>query len=189
MWSDTSNLCLQPLEEWIWADIAGVGANISGFYYAHYGVQPGHSREYVENWFIAATRQHPLISAWRSSFCQAWLGQNRCEPVMQGFGDVDLSYIRHGFLRQYLTMHASFKKLIDQDEKMRALWAKMVLWKADDFALGWANGFGDRRDMLRKLVYSRDEGWAENLVVHAHLLKFTGKWSYPLDWQPLSTFS
>merc|ERR1719253_933255 len=96
VWSDVSNVCLRPLEQWLWVDILGSSRSVGAFYFARFGVMPNCSREYVENWFLAARRGHPLISAWRKAFCEAWQGQISCDDVMKSnfFRGVDLSYIK-----------------------------------------------------------------------------------------------
>merc|ERR1719375_632251 len=106
----------------------GIGA----FYFAAWGVEKHRSAEYVENWVMAARRGHPMIRAWKRVFNSYWSSKTRVDamsvfldpvgvPEHPLFWGVDLGHLQsYGMdLRNYLVMHAAFKKLIDQDPEMR----------------------------------------------------------------------
>ncbi|CAE7020636.1 OCH1, partial [Symbiodinium sp. CCMP2456] len=140
VYTDVATVCLRPLEEWIWSEITtgpqeqGLGA----WYLACFGMDPGSSREYVENWFLAARRGHPLIRAWRELYVEGWkLARTRHDyPTSPLFRDVDLSHISIAEHRDWLLMHVCFKKLIDENEYLRRLWSEEItLLKADEGAL------------------------------------------------------
>ena len=93
----------------------------------------------VENWFLAAQKGHPLICAWRDLYNAGWeAAESRHDYVLQPmFRDVDLSHIAIEEHRDWLLMHVCFKKLIDEDQRLRRLWTEMSLLKADEGALAW----------------------------------------------------
>eukprot|EP00811_Abedinium_folium_P035196 NODE_800_length_2758_cov_2.244014.p1 GENE.NODE_800_length_2758_cov_2.244014~~NODE_800_length_2758_cov_2.244014.p1 ORF type:complete len:728 (+),score=212.78 NODE_800_length_2758_cov_2.244014:301-2484(+) len=186
VWADVGSLCLRPLESWAWDEVAS-GRGLAAFYFAMHGKTPGESREYVENWFLAARRAHPLVVAWHNLFLRAWAGKTNCEAVAEDslFEGVDLAHLDFN-QRRYLTMHVCFKKLIDESEELHRIWAdEMLLLRADDGVLRWMAGIDSREDAIREWVYVTDTAWVDGLVVDAPLVKFIGKFARALDVQPL----
>merc|ERR1712166_1726064 len=107
-------------------------------------MESGRSAEYVENWVLAARRQHPLILRWKELFNGFWdsIAVGTLDvaglPEHPMFRDVDLSFLQRFDLdmRSYLVMHACFKKMIDQEPQMRQIWrSEMLLIRAEDSAL------------------------------------------------------
>jgi len=192
VWVDSSLLCLQPLDEWLTPCVDR--HRLCAFCYERYG------RAYVENWFLAARPGHPLICAWRDVFCQAWAGRRGQwaeHRVFESplFRSVDLSHLSQE-KRHYLTMHICLKKLIDEDTQLRRIWAEeMLLLRADDFAMGWMHDVWSalhkncedpltQEMVVQRWVFERDDAWVDQLAQRAQVLKFIGKFCWPLDAQP-----
>jgi len=192
VYTDVATLCLRPLEEWVWQEVAeaqrprGFGA----FYLACFGAQPGVSCEYVENWFLAARRGNPLVSAWRDMHMAGWRdASSRFDFALSPlFRDLDLSYISIEEHRTWLTMHICFKKLIDEDPEMRRLWAEeMLLLRADDGAMKWMGEVdaSSDEDCARRWVFTDDDAWADDVLATAPMLKFIGGPAQALQSQPV----
>eukprot|EP00746_Dinoflagellata_sp_MGD_P082984 gnl/MRDRNA2_/MRDRNA2_33000_c0_seq1.p1 gnl/MRDRNA2_/MRDRNA2_33000_c0~~gnl/MRDRNA2_/MRDRNA2_33000_c0_seq1.p1 ORF type:complete len:134 (+),score=16.93 gnl/MRDRNA2_/MRDRNA2_33000_c0_seq1:1-402(+) len=98
---------------------------------------------------------------------------------------------RSGFQRGYLTMHCCFKKLIDEHPDLRYIWEhKMVLLRADDTSFSWVaeTEESDRpgeEACARAGVFRCDDDWVDRLLGKTPMLKFTGSFARPLDWQPM----
>lgn len=192
VWADVATLCIRPLDEWVWKQVAegdhprGLGA----FYLACFGAQPGASCEYVENWFLAARRGHPLVIAWRDVHKAGWRDAVSRFDFAQGplFRDLDLSYISIEEHRTWLTMHICFKKLIDDYPDMRRIWAEeMLLLRADNGAMEWmgdVNASSDE-DCARQWVFTKDDAWADRVLTRAPMLKFIGGPAGALQNQPV----
>eukprot|EP00439_Symbiodinium_sp_Y106_P051344 s1333_g6.t2 len=196
VYTDVATICLRPLEEWIWSEITtgplekGLGA----WYLACFGMDPGSSREYVENWFLAARRGHPLIRAWRELYVEGWkLARTRHDyPTSPLFCDVDLSHISIAEHRDWLLMHVCFKKLIDEDEYLRRLWSEEItLLKADVGALAWMADVDAScpEDSVRRWIFSQDPEWSQAQLDAAPMLKFVGDAAQALQWQPQETLT
>lgn len=189
VYTDVATLCLRPLEEWIWPQVVDQGRGFGAFYLACFGVVPGVSREYVENWFLAARRAHPFMIAWRDLHIAGWKDAHSRFDFAMGplFRNVDLSYITIAEHREWLTMHICFKKLIDEDAEMQRIWAdEMALLRADDSSMAWMGDVDASRceDSARRWVFSREKKWANNVIATAPMLKFIGDHAQVLQWQP-----
>merc|ERR1719161_3326083 len=70
LWIDAATICVKPFDWWLYDAIADEGRveGLGSFYFAAWGVEMHQSTEYVENWVMAARRQHPLIVAWKQAF-------------------------------------------------------------------------------------------------------------------------
>lgn len=204
LWIDASTICLQPFDNWMYGAIASQGRpeGVGAFYFAAWGVEMHKSKEYVENWVMAAQREHPMILAWHALFNAYWDSKARADamsiffdppgvPDHPLFRDVDLTHLqRFGMdMRNYLLMHACIKKLIDQDPEMRRIWAKeMLLLRADDTAFWHMEEPDVRWDVasgLRKwLGQPSDPAWTNYVLAHCPVLKFTRDSATALDQVP-----
>lgn len=191
VYTDVATLCLRPLDDWVWDEVAGgpEPRGLGAFYLACFGAEPGVSREYVENWFLAARRGHPLIKAWRDVHSAGWRDAQTRFDFLQGplFREVDLSYISIEEHRTWLTMHICFKKLIDEDPEMRRIWdEEMLLLRADDGAMAWMGEVdaSSDEDCARRWVFTEDDSWSERVLTTAPMLKFTGGPAGALQSQP-----
>lgn len=191
VWADVATLCLRPLDDWVWKAVAegpsprGMGA----FYLACFGMEPGVTREYVENWFLAARRAHPFMVAWRDLYIEGWrYASTRFDyPESHLFRDVDLSHITIAEHRTWLTMHVCFKKMIDDSPEMRRIWSEeMLLLRADDGAMEWMGGVDAEKpeESARVWVFSKDDAFVEGVIRKAPMLKFVGSAAQALQWQP-----
>jgi len=189
VWADVATICLRPLDEWVWHRIGNpcCREGLASFYTAWCGVIPG-TKEYVENWFMAARRGHPMIAAWRDLFVRAWHGHSSCFTVAFGplFRGVDLDHLGSD-KRFHLTMHACFKKLIDEDPELRRVWKEeMLLLRADDLAFAWMDGISTEEECLQRWIFRKDDAWVDMLLQRKlPLLKFIGDFSRGLDAQPV----
>eukprot|EP00929_Paragymnodinium_shiwhaense_P072728 TRINITY_DN36919_c0_g1_i2.p1 TRINITY_DN36919_c0_g1~~TRINITY_DN36919_c0_g1_i2.p1 ORF type:complete len:1015 (-),score=118.43 TRINITY_DN36919_c0_g1_i2:101-3145(-) len=192
VYTDVTTICLKPLDTWVWSQVAkeptpcGMGA----FYVAWFGKERGVSAEYVENWFLASTKEHPFMTAWRDVYVAGWEHATSRLDYKDGplFRHVDLSHITIEEHRTWLTMHICFKKLIDEDPELRRLWAEdMVLLRADDGAMKWmANIDLDRaEESAFRWAYSKDDAWVDEQLATAPMLKFVGSAANALQWQPV----
>jgi len=191
VYTDVATLCLRPLDEWVWSEVAegpsprGMGA----FYLACFGMEPGVSREYVENWFLAARRGNPFMRAWRDLYIEGWRHATSRFDFKDGplFRDVDLSHITIEEHRTWLTMHVCFKKLIDEEPDLRRFWSEeMLLLRADDGAMAWMAGVdADKPEAsAHTWVFRKDDAWVDRLLRAAPMLKFVGSAAQALQWQP-----
>merc|ERR1712060_603030 len=95
------------------------------------------------------------------------------------FRDVDLGHLkRFGMdMRNYLLMHAAFKKLIDQYPEMRRIWQEeMVLLRADDTALWHMEEPDVKWDVdaaVRKWLGPQQQAWLDYVYAECPILKFT----------------
>lgn len=198
LWIDPATICLKPFDWWIYDTIRSKNhvEGIGAFYFSTWGVDMGHSAEYVENWILAARRAHPLIIAWKALFNSFWddVRIGTLDPVglpeHPMFRDVNLTFLqRYGHdMRAYLVMHACFKKLIDQDEDMRHIWRhEMLLLRADDHAL-WHMDEPDVRWSLpagmQKWLQDYDPAWVDYVVKNCPVLKFMKQFANLLDVEP-----
>jgi len=198
VWTDCGSICFRSLEDWVWGPVTrgspGIGtppAGLAAYYLARNGVTPGVSKEFMENWFFVARRAHPLIVAWRELYCDAWAGKVHSVHVCKGplFQGVDLGHM-DGFQRGYLTMHCCFKKIIDERPELRRIWAdEMMLLRADDTSFAFVADVEDQwrpgEEMCaRAAVFRRDDTWVDALMARTPMLKLTGTFARPLDWQP-----
>lgn len=207
MWVDASTICLQPFDSWMYDIVASEQRpeDLGAFYFASWGVDMHHSKEYVENWVMAAKRDHPMILAWQAIFNGYWNSKTRADelaifldppgvPEHALFRGVDLGHLkRFGMdLRNYLLMHAAFKKLIDQYPEMRRIWQEeMVLVRADDTAF-WHMEEPDVQwnveAALRKWLGPRDNAWLGYVLRSCPVLKFTRDAANALDGVPPEDF-
>ncbi|CAK9062367.1 unnamed protein product [Durusdinium trenchii] len=150
LWIDASTICFQPFDAWIYGAIQSEERpeEIAAFYFSAWGCEMHKSKEFVENWVMAARREHPLMLAWQALFNGYWNSKSRADafsmfldppgvPEHPLFRDVDLSHLKRfgQDLRNYLLMHAAFKKMIDQYPEFRRIWEEeMLLIRADDTA-------------------------------------------------------
>eukprot|EP00931_Biecheleriopsis_adriatica_P029121 TRINITY_DN17335_c0_g1_i1.p1 TRINITY_DN17335_c0_g1~~TRINITY_DN17335_c0_g1_i1.p1 ORF type:complete len:955 (-),score=169.03 TRINITY_DN17335_c0_g1_i1:77-2851(-) len=190
VYTDVATICLQPLEKWVWPQVSqgSLEEGLAAWYLACFGLEPGRSREYVENWFFAARRSHPLVVAWRDLYVAGWRDARTRHDYPLGplFQDVDLSHITITEHRDWLLMHVCFKKLIDEDPEMRRIWSeKMTLLRADDGALAWMADVdaGRPEDAVRRWVFSFDSTWARRQIDLAPMIKFVGDAAQVLQWQ------
>lgn len=195
VYADVATVCLRPLDAWLWSRLAvGLGdrgPRVAAFYYEAFGCRPNKEGEYIENWFLAAPRGHALIASWRRVFCEFWQSRREacCPPLIFDpmFANVDLTAM-NAHQRNYLTMHACFKKLIDEDAAARQLWATDLLpFRADDAALGWILGLGSvtsEAEAALRWLHCRDDAWVDGLAERAPLVKFIGLHAQALDKQP-----
>ncbi|CAL1139537.1 unnamed protein product [Cladocopium goreaui] len=123
VYTDVATICLQPLKDWLWDKVCDgpLERGLGAWYLACFGMEPGVSKEYVENWFLAARRRHPLMVAWRDLYNAGWEdARTRHEyPLGPLFQNVDLSHISIAEHRDWLLMHVCFKKLIDENPELR----------------------------------------------------------------------
>eukprot|EP00434_Breviolum_minutum_P023351 symbB.v1.2.020600.t1/scaffold1743.1/size123518/1 len=186
VYTDVATICLQPLEDWLWEKVCDgpLERGLGAWYLACFGMDPGVSKEYVENWFLAARRHHPLIVAWHDLYNAGWENaRTRHEyPLGPLFRDVDLSHISIAEHRDWLLMHVCFKKLIDENSELRRIWAEQItLLKADEGALAWmADVDADRpEDTVRFWIST-----AQRQSPSTPMLKFVGDAAQALQWQP-----
>lgn len=103
------------------------------------------------------------------------------------FIDVDLSKM-NPHQRNYLSMHACFKKLIDENPYIRRKWVSdMMLIRADDAALGWMqelNNVGSDVEAAARWLYTRNDRWVDDIASKAPVVKFIGLHCRALDRQP-----
>lgn len=205
LWIDASTICLQPFDRWMYGVIASDERpeDIGAFYFSAWGVEMHKSKEYVENWVMAARRGHPLVIAWKALFNGYWNSKTRADamsivldppgvPDHPLFRGVDLGHLnRFGQdLRNYLLMHAAFKKLIDQYPEMRRIWEEeMVLLRADDTAF-WhmeePDVTWDKEKALQKWLGPCDASWLDYILRSCPVLKFTRDTAELLDSIPRS---
>ncbi|CAE8650065.1 unnamed protein product, partial [Polarella glacialis] len=192
VYTDVATLCLRPLEDWIWPAVSqgSLDQGLGAFYLACFGLPaPGLGREYVENWFLAARRAHPLVLAWRDLYVAGWRdAATRFEyPLGPLFRDVDLSHITIAEHRDWLLMHVCFKKLIDEDPEMHRIWSQeMTLLRADDSALAWMAEVDANKpeEAVLRWVFAKDPEWCQRQLDTAPMLKFVGDAAQALQWQP-----
>ncbi|CAK9053977.1 Glycosyltransferase afumC (Fumihopaside A biosynthesis cluster protein C) [Durusdinium trenchii] len=190
VYTDVATICLRPLEDWLWGSMSDgtLEQGLGAWYLACFGMEPGVSKEYVENWFLAARANHPLVLAWRDLYNTGWEGvRTRHDyPLQPLFRDVDLSHISIAEHRDWLLMHVCFKKLIDEDAGLRRIWAEeMTLLKADEGALAWmADVDADRPEDAVRLWLGQDVAWTSRQLELAPMLKFVGDAAQALQWQP-----
>mmetsp|Transcript_73731 Transcript_73731/g.165615 ORF Transcript_73731/g.165615 Transcript_73731/m.165615 type:complete len:123 (-) Transcript_73731:92-460(-) len=91
-------------------------------------------------------------------------------------------------MRAYLVMHACFKKMIDEDPKMRHIWRQeMLLLRADDHALWHMDEPGVCWDLaagMQKWLGSYDEAWVRYVLQKCPVLKFMKQFANVLDAEP-----
>eukprot|EP00933_Yihiella_yeosuensis_P008636 TRINITY_DN114208_c0_g1_i1.p1 TRINITY_DN114208_c0_g1~~TRINITY_DN114208_c0_g1_i1.p1 ORF type:complete len:403 (-),score=57.66 TRINITY_DN114208_c0_g1_i1:8-1177(-) len=207
LWIDASTICLQPFDRWIYDAIASDApehsAGIGAFYFSAWGCEMHKSKEFVENWVMASRRQHPFLIAWKALFNGYWNSKNRADamsmfldppgvpdhPLFQG---VNLDHLKRfgQDLRNYLLMHAAFKKLIDQYPEFRRIWEEeMILLRADDTAF-WhmeePDVHWDAEAAIRKWRGKLDPSWLEYVIKKCPVLKFTRDTAVLLDEVPRS---
>ncbi|CAE7365674.1 HPCAL1 [Symbiodinium natans] len=202
LWIDASTICFQPFDKWMYNTISSERAaeDIGAFYFSAWGCEMHKSKEFVENWVMAARRQHPMLVAWKALFNGYWDSKTRADamsmfldppgvPDHPLFQNVDLSHLKRfgQDLRNYLLMHAAFKKLIDQYPEFRRIWKEeMVLIRADDTAF-WhmeePDVKWDPQAALRKWRGPLDPQWLD-YVVTCPVLKFTRDTATLLDEVP-----
>eukprot|EP00929_Paragymnodinium_shiwhaense_P077459 TRINITY_DN39893_c0_g1_i2.p1 TRINITY_DN39893_c0_g1~~TRINITY_DN39893_c0_g1_i2.p1 ORF type:complete len:396 (+),score=49.61 TRINITY_DN39893_c0_g1_i2:233-1420(+) len=205
MWLDASTICLHPFGRWMYDTIEARDRSeeVGAFYFSSWGVEMYKGKEFVENWVMAARRRHPLIVGWKLLFNGYWDTKTRADamsvvldppgvPDHPLFRGVDISHLnRFGQdLRNYLLMHASFKKLIDDYPEMRRIWQEdMVLLKADDTAF-WHMEEPDvawnTDSALEKWMGPRNEDWLQYVTARCPVLKFTRDTAERLDRFPES---
>lgn len=200
LWIDASTICFRPFDEWMYSTIASerTAEGIGAFYFSAWGCEMHKSKEFVENWVMAARRQHPMMVAWKALFNGYWDSKTRADamsmfldppgvpdhPLFQG---VDLDHLKRfgQDLRNYLLMHAAFKKLIDQYPEFRRIWEEeMVLIRADDTAF-WhmeePDVKWDPQAALRKWRGPVHSAWLDYVVSSCPVLKFTRDTATLLD--------
>ncbi|CAJ1427524.1 unnamed protein product [Effrenium voratum] len=203
LWIDASTICFQPFEGWFYGPILAEDRpeDLAAFYFSAWGCEMHKSKEFVENWVMAARAEHPLMIAWHALFNGYWNSKSRADalsmfldppgvPEHPLFRDVDLSHLnRFGQdLRNYLLMHAAFKKMIDQYPEFRRIWQEeMVLIRADDTAF-WhmeePDVHWDPAAGVRKWRGSADSAWLAYVHKSCPVLKFTRDTAQLLDQLP-----
>jgi len=203
LWIDASTICLQPFDRWIYGAIMSDKRpeDLGAFYFAAWGSEMHKSRDYVENWVMAARRDHPLVVAWQALFNGYWDSKTRADamcilldppgvPEHPLFRGVDLGHLKRfgQDLRNYLLMHAAFKKLIDQYPEMRRIWQEeMLLLRAEDTAFWHMEEPDVRWDVdaaMRKWLGQSDGPWLEHVLRSCPVLKFTRDTAVLLDEVP-----
>lgn len=200
LWIDASTICFQPFDDWFYGPILSEERreDIAAFYFSAWGCEMHKSKEFVENWVVAAKREHPLILAWQALFNGYWNTKSRADaysmfldppgvPEHPLFRDVDLSHLKRfgQDLRNYLLMHAAFKKMIDQYPEFRRIWEEeMLLIRADDTAF-WQmeepDVKWDPQAAMRKWRGKTDNSWLEYVKKSCPVLKFTRDTAQLLD--------
>jgi len=212
VWADINTLCLRPLDDWAWARVTSESppTGMCAFFVPRTDAKGLDSREFVENWFIAARRAHPFVVAWWKLHKAGWRDATSRMDYVDGplFSDIDLSHFvakplgptaredpaqiarrrKGGCHRNYLLMHVAFKKLIDEDTELRRIWAEeMFLLPAagPSGPMSWAAGLKDGpEDCVRHMVFKRGDVRAASAISSAPMLKFTGGKAQALEWQP-----
>eukprot|EP00929_Paragymnodinium_shiwhaense_P008590 TRINITY_DN112549_c0_g1_i1.p1 TRINITY_DN112549_c0_g1~~TRINITY_DN112549_c0_g1_i1.p1 ORF type:complete len:304 (-),score=26.34 TRINITY_DN112549_c0_g1_i1:16-927(-) len=201
---DVGVICQEALDDWLMPDLST--KHVAAFYYEAFGKEECRNSvgDYVENWFLASHRQHPLILAWQRAFLRFWQGRR---SVHEGGGLAKSNMFRstnlncmHDYQKDYLTMHCCFKWAIDHDATARRLWLEdMLLLRADDAALGWILDLAGTYTMgeswlaqrvaarhCARWLYRDDLAWVDGLLQRAPLLKFIGCHAATLDRQSVS---
>lgn len=198
MWVDVATICLRTFDSIMYDVVRDEGhpADVGAFYFSSWGVEMGVGSEYVENWLLAARREHPLMLRWKELFCQYWdsVSVNTMElynlPDHDMFKHIDLSHMqRFGHdMRPYLVMHSCFKKMIDEEPEMREIWArKMVLIRADEHGLWQCDEAGVCWDVLkglRRWFEGTDDEWVKCAIKNCYVMKFTKQFAVALDKLP-----
>lgn len=206
LWIDASTMCFRPFDEWMYSTILSDDRpeDVGAFYFSSWGCEMFKSKEYVENWVMAARRNHPLVAAWKALFNGYWNSKRAADamsivtdppgvPDHPLFKGVDLSHLKRfgQDLRNYLLMHVAFKKLIDEYPEFRRIWQdEMLLLRADDTAF-WHMEEPDVRwnvqAALTKWLGPRNELWLNHVLTACPVLKFTRDTAQELDQVPRAT--
>lgn len=203
LWIDASTICLQPFERWMYGAIMSdeTPTDIGGFYFSAWGTEMYEGKDFVENWVVAARREHPLILAWQILFNGYWDTKKRADamciwldppgvPDHPLFRGVDLQHLnRFGQdLRNYLLMHAAFKKLVEQYPEMRRIWQdEMLLLRAEDTAFWHMEEPDVQWDVdaaVKKWLGPCQQPWLNHVVGRCPILKFTRDAAVVLDGVP-----
>merc|ERR1719464_953209 len=91
-----------------WKDIESGSCDFVGY---HTG-----SRQFVENWFLAARRGSKMVAAWHQTHLEFWETRTALKDLDKDpfFKGVDLTEIER-MEKGYLSQHACYKKLFDLD--------------------------------------------------------------------------
>ncbi len=99
VWADSTLLCMQPLESWVFEAL-----NPSGFWMYHGHGGGLNSDLGPASWFIVSEKKGYLITKWKDSCDDFW--------------------IKRTSIRNYFWMDGIFKKLIEKDPVFKKKWSK-----------------------------------------------------------------
>jgi hypothetical protein len=195
VWMDASNLLTAGLDEICWDAIADRdgGTVMAGFCNGGWGSDHLGRRDCFESWFIATRPGNPLVERWHRAFVGYWndrtvSAESWTHPL---FECLDLgNFNRYGIdFRDYLLPHIAFRRVIEHDPHMRALWRDNTLLRdAGDEAfyltqvVGW-----DARAIHRKLIDDPADDALADRLLRRPLMKFTSSMSTTLRELPAAT--
>lgn len=187
VWMDAGIVLVAGLDEIGWRALVDPAADtvLAGFYNDAWGSDHLGRRDCVESWFVAARPRDAFVGAWHRAFVDYWTDRTASTESWTHplFERLDLSsFARHGAdFRNYLIVSIAFRRLLEHDPHMRALWRhNMLLRHAGDEAfyltqvVGW-----EARRIRQKLVRERDDRLVEALLARP-LMKFTSSMSVDL---------
>eukprot|EP01024_Parvocaulis_polyphysoides_P019874 TRINITY_DN19102_c0_g2_i1.p1 TRINITY_DN19102_c0_g2~~TRINITY_DN19102_c0_g2_i1.p1 ORF type:complete len:369 (-),score=38.80 TRINITY_DN19102_c0_g2_i1:983-2029(-) len=120
VWIDASVILVKPISQWVKFS-GSQPEHISGFYLSKFGSEKFNYKDLFSSWFIAANKNSPFIHKWYEVVCEYYSEPKR-GPLQKHemFKNLDLSnFQRHGKdFRNYLTIHVSLRKLIEENSDM-----------------------------------------------------------------------
>jgi Capsular polysaccharide synthesis protein len=180
VWMDASIVLVKTLDEICWRGLADVDQDLilAGFCDTGWGSDHLDRRDYFESWFIATRRDNELVDLWHQVFVDYWSDRtvssaSWAHPL---FASVDLSnFKRYGKdFRNYLLAHIAFRRVIEHDPVMKAIWRHNTLLREagdEGFYLTRVTGWDPDR-IYAKLIEEKDAALAERLL-RTCLMKFT----------------
>ena len=75
--------------------------------------------DYWENWFIATTKNNPIIDKWHFVLNKFWSNRKNGDGILET--EMFKNIPRPFYMENYLTMHVSFRKIIGDDPLSRKI--------------------------------------------------------------------
>lgn len=167
VWADSTMLCMQPLDSWVWKDIEHAGV------WMYHGFNPGaivkDEKEYkpcegIASWFIVAKQGNYMMNKWVTA-CRAYWKDRKTND-------------------NYFWMDKLWYELYEKDSQFKELWKKVPMLCCEDPGQSHAlAGKVDKNDPELKESLTKNPPRAIKLSNHQqanedsnayHLIKFLG---------------
>jgi len=186
VWMDPSVTLFKHLDDVCWNAITLEHDFLVGFVYHSMGTEHLDWNDYFENWFICALKNNAFVVRWKDVFNRYWNDRNTSKEIWKNplFEHIDLNnfFTDGGWdLRDYLTQHIAFRKVIEDYPDMREIWrSRMTFYEAGETAFYITRDYGWDAETYYKSLYETKNETLANEILKSPLMKITGRSSSKL---------